>query len=169
MYACDARWWRVYGYEATIKCTGELWASCEIGASDMGAQTFAWSGVQKRVRAQLHWIDVVDEPGLSLHPKRIHAGKNSGYQAIGLAFLWGAAKIVLLGFDMQKTGGKTHHHGDHEGGLPNLGTLKDWVGLMPALAQDLRREGVECINASRETALACFERMSIEDALHEPS
>lgn len=40
-----------------------------------------------------------------------------------------------------------------------------WRAKFPALAADLKREGVRVINASRETALECFERMSLEEAL----
>lgn len=114
----------------------------------------------------MRFIECVDDAGLSLNANRIHAGGNSGYQAIGLAFIWGAARIVLLGFDMQKTGGKNHHFGDHAGGLPNLGDLPTWIRRLHVLAIDLRRRGVELINASRETAIPPFiERLPIETAL----
>lgn len=36
---------------------------------------------------------------------------------------------------------------------------------MPQLASDLRQEGTTVINASRDTALQCFERMPLEQAL----
>jgi hypothetical protein len=61
--------------------------------------------------------------------------------------------------------GESHHHGDHEGGLPNLGTMHEWARRMVQLAIDLRIQGVEVINASRQTAIRCFERMPIEHAL----
>lgn len=108
----------------------------------------------------------MDEPGLSLRPGRIHAGLNSGYQAVGLAFMWGAAQIVLLGYDfMRGPNGESHHHGDHEGGLPNLGTLDEWVERMGQLALELRACSVEVVNASPRTALECFIREPIRAAL----
>lgn len=114
----------------------------------------------------LNRVEAVDVPGLCLRPGRIHTGLNSGYQAIGLAFMWGAARIVLLGYDMQRgPRGESHHHGDHEGGLPNLGTMHEWTRLMVQLAIDLRAQGVEVINATRRTAIRCFERMPIDEAL----
>lgn len=124
-----------------------------------------WAQVPAAVRRRINHIAVIDEPGLSLRPGTLHGGKNSGYQAIGLASMWGATQIVLLGFDFQRTDGKSHHHGDHEGGLPNLGTMSEWVRLMIRMAADLRARGVEVINASRETAITCFERLPIEKAL----
>jgi hypothetical protein len=94
----------------------------------------------------------------------IHTGGNSGYQALNLAYLWGARKINLLGFDMQRTGGRTHFHGDHQGlNNPYDGMLQQWVKNFEMMARDLKAAGVEVLNATRETALTCFERISIDD------
>lgn len=117
------------------------------------------------VRARINWIEVADNAGISTRPGRVHKGQNSGYQSINLAFLWGMQRGVLLGFDMQRTGGKSHCHGDHKGGLPNLGDMPDWCRRMTVLAADLRARGVEVVNASRVTALTCYERKTIEAAL----
>lgn len=151
LYAADSRWWRVYGAEAERNCAGELWT---CAAKMVG----------------LNQIEAVDEPGLCTRPGRIHTGLNSGYQAIGLAYMWGAARIVLLGYDMQRgPRGESHHHGDHEGGLPNLGTLDEWVRRMVQLGIDLRDRGIDVINATRSTAIKCFERMPIPQALSIPT
>lgn len=112
-------------------------------------------------------LDVVDEPGLSTNPKRVHSGLNGGYQTMGRVYHRGVAKIVLLGYDMQKTGGQLHHHGKHEGQLPNLGTLPEWRLRMVQMSIDLRAHGVRVINATRETALTCFDRAPIAQALLE--
>jgi len=140
----------VYGAEAERSFTGERWTCSD------------------RLRGVINWIEAVDEPGLSPSPRRIHTGLNSGYQAIGLAYLWGARRIILLGYDMQRTGGRSHYHGDHEGGLGNLGTLPEWGRRMIGLGADLRARGVEVVNATRETALTCFERRPIGEALDPP-
>jgi hypothetical protein len=95
----------------------------------------------------------------------IHTGGNSGYQAINLVFLLGAKKIILLGFDMQRTNGKSHCHGDHPGTLNRSSNYKLWVKNFLQLARDLSAEGVEVTNATRETALNCFERRTLEEAL----
>lgn len=94
---------------------------------------------------------------------RIHTGGNSGFQAINLAFLFGARRIVLLGFDMSDEAG-IHWHGAHLNGLhnPNRDNFKRWRKALGELAVDLELEGVEVVNASRETALECFKRTRIE-------
>lgn len=149
LYACDARWWNVYGREVNRKFRGELWAG------------------DPRMRDRTNVIEVVDGSGLSTNPRRVYNGWNGGNHAIGLVYHWSPAKIVLLGYDMQKTDGKLHHHGKHDGSLPNLGTMDEWVRRMTPLAMDLLDRGVRVINASRETALTCFDRMSLEAALSE--
>lgn len=110
-------------------------------------------------------VQGVKEPGLSLVPGQVHTGLNSGYQAMGLAAMWGASRIILLGFDMQRTGGQTHWHGDHIAGLPNLGHLNRWIEEMIVLGADLRRAGVKVFNATRVSALQCFPKVKLSDAL----
>jgi len=93
---------------------------------------------------------------------RIHYGSNSGYQAINLAFLMGAKLIYLLGYDMGRTGGKSHWFGSHPAGLCE-GNYEQLVPRFTKLATDLAREGVEVVNLSRATNLQCFKRSTIED------
>jgi hypothetical protein len=52
---------------------------------------------------------------------RFPAFENSGCGALALAASRGARRIVMLGYDCQRTGGKTHSHGDHP---PTLGNAK---------------------------------------------
>lgn len=92
---------------------------------------------------------------------------NSGAAAMALAADMGARRIVMLGYDCQRTGGKSHWHGDHTGGLGNAGSLPKWPALFQQLAKHLHRLRIEVINASRETALTVFPRMSLEQALAE--
>lgn len=93
----------------------------------------------------------------------VNYGGNSGYQAIGLAYQLGADRIALIGFDMRRTGGRSHWHGDHPAGLGNACGIERWAPRFAALARDLARVGVEVINCSIETALDCFPRADIRD------
>lgn len=94
----------------------------------------------------------------------IHQGGNSGYQAINLAYLFGASVIVLLGFDCSPSkSGEAHWFGQHGPQLTRQQPFALWQAKFPLLARDLEIEGVRVINASRSTALDCFERMALED------
>jgi hypothetical protein len=88
---------------------------------------------------------------------------NSGAACINFAAKMGAKRIIMLGYDCQHTGGKSHWHGDHPRGLGNAKLVDKWGVKFGELAK--RLDGVEVINASRATTLTCFKRMSLEDAL----
>ena len=98
----------------------------------------------------------------------MHQGGNSGYQAINLAYLWGATAIVLLGLDCSPSkDGKAHWFGQHGPGLTQRQPFDLWQAKFPRLAQDLKDDGVRVINCSRQTALTCFDRLPLKDAAHE--
>lgn len=153
LYACDTTWWLAYFPEVARFFQGEKWTT----------------SARARDQFDLHWIYGVDKAGLSKDPTYITQGKNSGYQAIGLAHLFGARRILLLGFDLARSGGKTHWHGNHPHPLGNGGSYPSWVGAMNVLAKDLAAAQVEVINCSRKTALKCFPRSTIEEALCAPA
>jgi len=79
-----------------------------------------------------------------------------------MAHLFGAARIILLGYDMQ---GK-HWHRDHAGKLhnPTSPSLQQWAKRFDQLAacKDLR---AELINATRSTAIRRIPRMPLSEAL----
>lgn len=134
LYACDLAWW---------KRNQDLWR-------DFKGIKATWS----KPAADLFRLTYIKgKNGQGLGRKCLHAGGGSGYMAIGLAYLMGARKICLLGFDSQHTGGKSHFHGDHPGANPSPRELKLWAALYPRLYNDLQSEGVELVNCTRRTAL----------------
>lgn len=145
LYACDYAWWRKHW---PVPVQSELWSVSDRARDEFG----------------IRWLRGDPGAGLSESPAAIRTGRNSGHQAMALAALFGAARIVMLGYDMTRTGGRSHWHGDHPAGLNN-GNPDGWHGEMAQLARDLQRAGVAVVNASRSTALRCFERMRLEDAL----
>jgi hypothetical protein len=90
---------------------------------------------------------------------------NSGAMAINLAVLAGAKRIIALGLDCQYMNGKRHHFGNHPTGLGNALSVKKWPASFKRLAANAKGKGVEVLNASRSTALDCFERVNLEDVL----
>jgi hypothetical protein len=84
---------------------------------------------------------------------------------MNLAFNWGARRLVLLGFDCKP--GKRGHHwfGDHKSPLSNENPYERWLEHFGRLAADLKKEGVEVVNCSRDTALQCFPRGDLDEVL----
>jgi hypothetical protein len=89
--------------------------------------------------------------------------QNSGANAISLALHGGAKKVVLLGYDCQKTEGMSHWHGDHPRGLHNAKQIDRWPELFKRLRDD--NPDSEIVNASRQTALDMFPKIPIERVL----
>lgn len=90
--------------------------------------------------------------------------RNSGAGAIALAAHWGAGRVILLGYDSKVTD-KTHWHGDHPTVLGNAGAVGKWPAQFEQLKDEVK--GVRIVNCSRDTALTCFTRMNLDDALRE--
>lgn len=108
----------------------------------------------------------IDDRGLNRSPMRIHYGNNSGYQAINLAYHWGARRMLLLGFDCRGHAGKMHWFGNHPKPLRNEpSNFEKWRDHFGRLAGDLSAAGVEVVNCSRDTALTCFKRSTIDQCL----
>lgn len=151
LYGCDTQWWtHTLAAVRSSGFGGELWTQSEESARDWG----------------LHRVPLEkNTTGLCLKPGCITGGSNSGYQAINLAVQFGAARIVLLGYDFQRTRGLAHWHGDHPRPMGNLGNLVKWREHMAVLARDLEVAQIPVVNATRETALTCFARQPLAEAL----
>lgn len=147
LYACDKPWWAQYAEEARASFAGEMWSTSQLSAREYELQY------------------VPSRMGRTGTTDSISRGRNSGHQALSLAVMFGASRVVLLGYDFQKTGGQTHWHGNHPQPLGNLGDMRAWIRQMGELAREISAAGVDVVNATRETALACFPRETLERAL----
>ena len=154
MYACDPHWWEHY--------------YAQIQAANFGAELWTQDEGASR-NYLLNRMPGISEAGLGLD--KIHFGGNSGYQAINLAYLFGARKIVLLGFDMQATNGKQHYFGRHpyhqNGQGPSDALFKSWQQNFLQLARDLKAHNVHVVNATRTSALTMFDRGFIDQCFKE--
>ena len=143
LYACDARWWHVYR-----------------------PQFRGLRVSQDEVPGVLH-VPSRDRPGISLDSGYIHQGGNGGFQAMNLAVLMGAARILLLGFDMRSVDGRKHCHDDHGPGLvnPQESTFASWREAFRRAVPQLRDAGVTALNCTPGSALKCFPLARLEAAL----
>lgn len=105
-----------------------------------------------------------DGEGFSFDPEVIHYGSNSGFQAVNLAILMGATRIVLVGFNMGSIDGKRHFFGDHPRGLRNTNTYNNFLRAFNRAAK-LLPPHIQILNATPNSALTCFPRIDLHDAL----
>lgn len=156
LHAGDAAWWEMHGASVVASFAGERWTL---------VRPLVQADYRKAERFGLHTVECQRGKGLSGVPGVVRDGGNSGHVAIQLAYFFGARIIVLIGFDMQKTGGRAHFFGDHPKGLNQPNDYRDYLPAFVALARDLEPLGVRVVNASAATALTCFDRMPLEAAL----
>lgn len=104
--------------------------------------------------------------GLSLDPRYLVTGRNSGFQAMNLAVLAGAKKVILLGFD-GKPGidGRDHFHGCHPRPTPKE-AFPLYRSAMVSSVGALDKAGVKVLNATPDSAIECFERVNLMESLN---
>lgn len=104
--------------------------------------------------------------GLNLFDTDTRWAFNSGQRSILFAASQGAKNIILLGFDCSINCG-SHWHGDHVGlDNPTAESVTRWRGEFANTARALAGK-VNIINSSRQTALKCFRRLGLNEALRE--
>lgn len=152
MYFCDEKYWRVDGARVREFYKGGCLVTMARLPND----------------PDIHRLSRRARVGLSPDPRQLCHGSNSGFQAINLAYLFGARRIILLGIDMAiGEDGRTH---THEGYGPcvqevELHLKAVFLPKFPSLVKPLKDAGVEVINASPRSALTCWPRVSIDEAL----
>lgn len=144
-FAADSTWWDVH-YPAVGKLAGVL----------VGAQN---SITYPRVNVMKH-----EPPGeqTKFDDPRVLWGNNSGAEAHHLAFhLNGGGPILSLGCDCVGR----HFFGDHPAPLRNNSNYGNFAHGFALVAGELSKRGVEVLNCSPVSALTCFRKASLEDAL----
>lgn len=162
LYAADRRWWETH--DGCMSFSGEKWIP----------KSSSFNSTSKLVveKYGLYVISGEWRSGFSTDPTRIHFGEhgsgNSGFQAIGLAILFGATRIILVGFDMRVVDGRKHFFGSHPKMLNQNQNFAAWRRGFELAAKSMP-SWLEIINATPDSDLKCFPMMSLSDALaHEP-
>lgn len=104
--------------------------------------------------------------GLETRADTLAHGNNSGYAAINLAYHLGAKRIVLLGYDMGNVGGKSHFHDGYATRATSDEIYqKQFIPGFDFLAAELKKKGVEVLNACPTSKLTAFPRISLDRGL----
>lgn len=157
VYGCDAAWWRA---ERGLPNFSGLKVS--YGSNGLSGQFADIRTINIAKVGRSYADDVVLDP-----VGTVGAGGNSGFQALNLAVQWGARRIMLVGFDMSDRGGK-HWYGRNLWPMsanPDETNFKRWIAAFDRAAPQLQDLGVEVVNCSPASALTCFPKRSISDAL----
>lgn len=139
LFAMDVAWWKEYGDE--------------VSASFKGDKKLSYVPARP---------DVIPTKGVLFPPGM----GNSGSYAISLGVVSGATRILLLGYDCKfDKAGKKHWHSDHPGKMGNASSIARWPKQFALVARYAKTHGAHVVNCSRDTALTCFERGTLEEEL----
>lgn len=157
LFATNEQWWDFYW----TRPDGPRLHSCEKWTNNQDAAA----------RYRLNYIGSRDAQGLSNTPSRVHHGHSSGFCLLNLAYLMGAERIVLLGYDMRYApdyngasrnvgSGPRHYFGEYPSALQHWPKVSVQEGVHIQLVQQYRsvaEQGlVEVINCTPGSAIDCF-------------
>lgn len=146
LYAADGDWWEKH-LEAH-NFAGEKW-TCNLSIAEK------YDLYHIGVKTQWHW---------SKTQGVIASGGNSGFQAVNKAYLDGAERIVLLGYDMgHKPGTKKHFFKDEDAKIFRHSNYESWIRRFTKATEYM--DDVRIINCTRETNLECFERVPLREVI----
>lgn len=144
LYCCDHRWWAAHDvtfagqrivYDKLDQAPGRLTIDIRRGAECL-------------------LFDRIGEVGW---------GYNTGFHAVNLALQFGAARLLLVGFDFRGDLG-IHFFGEHPY-LPSDRDFPLWTRLLDEQAPVIAERGVSVVNCSPVSALTAYPKMSLEEAL----
>lgn len=101
---------------------------------------------------------------LSDDPGKV-GGYCSGAMGLNLAYLFGAAEIVLLGFDMSFAEGVSHWHVYNTVASTESHYTDYFLNHFNAFAPVLKQAGIRVYDCALNGRLACFEKRAIEEFL----
>ncbi|AJY44669.1 hypothetical protein TM49_01595 [Martelella endophytica] len=150
LYACDCAWWQKYRGVPAFSGL-KLTADRALTRKDWGVHRIEVTRHDDRI--------LVNRPGVT------GWGGNSGFQCLNLAVQFGAAKIILVGYDMRIDKG-VHWHGLHEGlNNPTERNVSRWRRVVDDAAGPISAMGIKVINASAVSALENYRKMDFREAL----
>lgn len=162
LYACNEEFWSHYWCDQLLSHPAHKWTTNRVAAR----------------KFNLNLVAEKSAKGLSSTSTVIHHGHGSGYSLINLAYLMGASRIILLGYDLryaadydgsEKRVGSTprHYFGEYPSALMHWPKthVKDGVHVeLLDLYRSVAKQGlIEIVNCTgQNSALDCFPRMDID-------
>lgn len=152
VYGCDAAWWR--------------W---RVGLKNWSGVKVTQAGTLTAEFPDLHLISVAGDVDQMMmdKPDVIGGGGNSGFQALNLAVQWGAARVLLVGFDCRGE----HFYGTNnwsQASNPGPWNFSRWTRAFDIASRQLTGLGVTVINTGWDTtAIRSFRLATLDETLKE--
>ena len=155
LYGCDWAWWK--HHNGAPDFYGQRW-TCHSESPDVVDDKSLVADVYP-----LKFVRAMNGQGFSAGSDCIHYGQpqgSSGFQAVNLALLLGAQRVVLVGFDGHAKNGK-HFFGDHPPHL-NRGTDEGYREFAKAYPPDER-----IVNATPGSSIGVYRFVDLEEILRD--
>lgn len=164
IFYADTRWWGWNGKDIPESFTGRIISTCSAGAHYLPPSVLR---MRRDYRYDERHYPAETRQPISDEPQSL-SGPDSGYMAINLAYLHGASRIVLLGFDMGFTAGETHWHEDHPVPSEERNYTDLFLPRYPALLAALRKRDVEVVRCT-PSRLTGVPEIALAEALALPA
>jgi hypothetical protein len=168
IYAADSHWhaWQEKGVEKpgfTAEEVRERWKS--FAGQKCSIQNSGGNVTDESVHILRNKHFPQHGDGLSCEPGALVTGRHSGFQALNLAVLAGALKVLLIGYD-GKSGadGKTHWFGSHPRPTPEANFVDQRRSFSRANIA-IKACGVTVLNCTPGSAIDTFPKISLAEAL----
>lgn len=145
LYFRDGDWWYRDGHDEAV---AELYGGTVV-TTHQGLLDHPW------VKCLGHGPQ---RTGLNPNPEALVRGNHAGHEAIDLAVHLGAARIVLLGYDMTREHGDNFHNSHKRTVDEQTYSMKFKPNIEDAAAH-LAAKGIAVVNVSRISKLECFPRV----------
>jgi hypothetical protein len=163
LYFADHKWW-VWHRDGVEKS----WAWAKFAKAEVAKAFAEFKGQMVSIRhnpqakdGRVFFLRNDGTEGLCESPTGIRTGNNSGYQALNIAFLSGAKRILLLGYDMTFDGKRSHSHNGHVQHTQES-AYHAYAKRFNTMQIQLNAKGVEVINCSHSSKINCFKKEPIE-------
>jgi hypothetical protein len=145
-----------------LYCADEDWWALKQGVPGFAGEKWTVSPDAAR-QYRLNYVEGSADIEWGHTPELIAYGGNSGFQALNLAVVQGASKVVLLGYDYGLRAGKKHwFDGTKHERTSRPSHYHEWLPRIHAAAKHIK---IPVINCSLESAIECFPKMTVREAL----
>lgn len=149
----DRRWW-MWNHEEASKWENREQIICLVPQFLEERKKFPYLKILRRDEARF---------GLSVEQDTCCWNRGCGGAAINAAYLLGAARVVLLGFDMKMVEGKHNWHDNHKKEERPQIYQASMVPFLKPMSDALKVTGLQVVNATPGSALNIFPQVELTE------
>lgn len=155
---CDRRWW-MWNWHDLEKWPNRERAICIVPQLlEERNCNWPWLKILRRDEARF---------GLSVEQDTLCWNRGCGGAAINAAYLLGASKIVLIGFDMRVVEGKHNYHDHHKKEERPQIYQGSMIPFLKPMADAMKVTGLQIANATPGSAMNLFPVVRLEELLEQ--